>query len=422
MDRKDKRRPGKKAENPALRAAQTADVANAQEVLDSYHKSIKQKLYDWMVELETACNMKLDFKRLADRMMEYGIETTDQKLRMMFNTAEPRKIQLAEMMALCEILHLSVYEFCALPALPETESDLLQEPAPWFRKTGDTPKASGISSLNAPHYYGDYHCYFFKPKHMSAMALGGKKGAEGLPLKEAKLQLREEGGVCFATLTDGDGFTMRGRVFLIERSRQVCTRLLDREGMRMINLLFSYRDYSVTPLMYRTAGMLTVSYNDREAPLFQKMAMFRVKQDLGDSTTESLVRGILTLDSQNILVEKERFDALLREDEAFGGLNPPVRNYCVFRESDFSGTDLPWSYGERVLRLLKLRQISELSSHEIVDDSEDLAKFLMTMQFQDPGDLPLAQISSAHAEEVREKARQLRWQEQCEEDEKTADE
>ena len=41
-------------------------------------------------------------------------------------------------------------------------------------------------------------------------------------------------------------------------------------------------------MFYRTAAMLTISRNLQSAPLFQKIAMFRVKQDLSDPKTDTI--------------------------------------------------------------------------------------------------------------------------------------
>lgn len=356
-----------------------------------YHQDIKERLAAWRENLRKERGMDLDFEALEDRMMDYGIPTTQQKLRAMFDrefTQKSRKIQLAEMIALCQILKLPIYDICALPALSEAVSD-----TPWLKPIkGDIPKSTGVLSLCDPHYYGDYYCYFFMPRHYPRSRLDGKHLAEGIPLKMVQLTITEENGISTAKLIDGtavrqfsleadrEKVLMEGRVFLIERTKLAYCVLMDEKARRIIVLLFSYRNYSTDIMFYRTAAMLTASFDDPAAPLFQKMAMFRVPQELSDPAAEARVRGILALDDRDILVEKDAFDALVLEDPEFARLTPASAQYYRFRESDILDGDLPWKFQDLMQRYLRLRQVSELSPHQIVTNSNVLSDFCRMVQ------------------------------------------
>ena len=358
----------------------TPEELEAEKALKDYHEAIKKKLCQWRTKQENENLMEIDFPMLVQRMQQYGVYTSEQKLKAMFALGNDRKIQLAEIVALCELLRFPLGDICALQRKPD-ETDFRY---PWLKKKSDgtAAKIGEITALTDVHYHHEYHCVYFRTRYHSPLELGGRKPAQAIPLKMVKLKIFMENGTSQAILTDEYGFQISGRVFLIERSRQIFVRLLDAKGLRFIHLLLPYRNYSVDPMYYRTAGMMTISYNDREAPLFQKMAMFRMKPDLRDLATESLIRGILTLDSREIMIEEEDFEALIQEDEAFAELKDFVKpkQYYVFREEDFANPKLSWNREERIRKLLHLRQMSELSAHEIVSDSEDLAKFLKEIQ------------------------------------------
>ena len=344
--------------------------------MDDYYKKVRERLRE---QLNLDDNKtKPDYMKIAKQMEKYGIYASDQKVRAMFDKNNGRVIPAAELAALCEILGLRIGDICAPLKKPAESSESFT-----WDKDGEKKALRGVSALSDVHYIDhEYYCCYFKTKEYSTFALGGKKPAEGIPLKLVRLKIENEGGVSWATLTDDDRFMMKGRVFLIERNRQIFCRLMDEKGLRLIDLMLPYRNYSVDKMWYRTAGMLTISYNREERPLFQKMAIFRKQPDLSRPEIESIVRGILTLDSREIMIKEDDFEALIGEDAAFADLKAisAPKSYYSFRESDFSNTDLSWDTKDGLRRILRLRQMSELASHEIVSDSEDMEKFLKDLQ------------------------------------------
>ncbi len=365
--------------------------AENEQLLVNYHLEIKKRLQAWRKNLQEEQGLDLDFNNLQIIMSKYNIPTTQQKLRAMFddsNTQKDRKIPLAEMIALCQILKLPIYDICALPNLSESVSN-----TPWFKPVrGSKPKTAGVHPLQDPHYYDDYYCYYFTPRHYPRSRLDGKHLAESIPVKMVKLNISEQNGITVARLEDGtparkfnleedrEKVVMEGQVFLIERTQMAYATLLDEKARRIIILLFYYRNYSTDTMFYRTAAMLTASFDNPAAPLFQKMAMFRVPQDLSVPETDAMVRGILTLDDRDILVEKETFEALAKEDKGFEQLTSHSVEYYRFRSGDILDGDLPWSFRELMNRYLRLRQVSQLSPHQIVTNSALLSDFCRMVQ------------------------------------------
>ena len=358
--------------------------------LQVFHDKIKQKLHDWQTELRVEHGLEIDFTALAKVINQrYRIDTSAKILASMFSPpdapdgGDSRKIPLAEMLAVCQELKLPIRDYCVLPSVvaEDTTDDSF---VPWLKKTEkDSAETEGVRSMLDPHYFGTYYVYRFQTKQRTPLELEGKNPADGLPLKEYVLTIAEEHGVSYATMSsteEKDTVSLRGRVFLLTRSRQVYARLVDQDGLRVINLQFSYKKYSTDKLMYRTAASLCTTYNQLEAPLFAKLAMFRERQDLSDPEVENIIRGILTLDNRDILVDERAFARLIAQDENYAKLEPKSKSYYVFQESDFANPNLPWDFETRIQRLLQLRRVSELAAHEIVEDSDHMAYFFKQLQ------------------------------------------
>ena len=195
-----------------------------EQLLAEYHLQIKKRLQAWRENLRNEQSLDLDFNALQIIMAKYKIPTTQQKLRAMFddsNTQKDRKIPLAEMIALCQILKLPIYDICALPDLSESVSN-----TPWFKPVrGNKPKTTGVRPLQDPHYYDDYYCYYFTPRHYPRSRLDGKHLAESIPVKMVKLNISEQNGITVARLEDGTPV----RKFNLEANRARLYEILELE-------------------------------------------------------------------------------------------------------------------------------------------------------------------------------------------------
>ncbi len=157
--------------------------------------------------------------------------------------------------------------------------------------------------------------------------------------------------------------------------------LINSQSILFFSLLFDYHDYTKDVLYYRTAAMTTFSeYPHPQQPLFQKMALFRVKQDLTNPETEKMIRGILTLNSNNILVEKSKFNQMILDNPELSKLNHTLKSYYSFNETDILNQKLPWSYNEKINAILQLRQVSTSPAQEIISDDKNFSQYTKAVQ------------------------------------------
>ena len=140
-------------------------------------------------------------------------------------------------------------------------------------------------------------------------------------------------------------------------------------------------------LYYTTIGMMCFTLNEIHQPLFQKMALFRVEQNLSDPVCEDVIRGILALDTDPILIEQEVFDAAIEHDPYFGeklGLlreNAQLTKPCYqFSEQTIRQSSYPWTLEESSKVILKLKEMSTSPAHEVIHDQEYFRTFIKHYQ------------------------------------------
>ena len=133
--------------------------------------------------------------------------------------------------------------------------------------------------------------------------------------------------------------------------------------------------------------MMTLSYNQTHVPLFQKMAVFRERQNLKDAAQAAVLRGILSLNSSPIILDSETCKKLIREDpvleNAFSPDKALLKDCMIFSEAAIRSSLFMISdkYDKTEL-LLKVRRSSLLPAHEIVSEEDFFARFIREYQIR----------------------------------------
>lgn len=160
--------------------------------------------------------------------------------------------------------------------------------------------------------------------------------------------------------------------------------ITDVEAKRVCVLMFEYKNFSRDILFYRTAGMLTISMNQVHVPLFQKISLFRVKQDLTDPEQLSVLRGTLAMNTGQVMIEKSAFEKALEEESLkkykLNELDYKEQSYFVFSEAALRDSVHDRSSIDPIKVLLKLRELSNFQAHEIVAEPEYFRTFMKTYQ------------------------------------------
>ena len=355
-----------------------------------YNSLVKKRLFKWKRDFERALGEQtLNYSGIADMMFQrFNIKTSPSKIRAMLDGESDREVKLPELVALAQIFDIPLWSICELPETTETPSS---SEFNFSRITKGKLKDSGIHQLTNQYYANDYYCYYFNTRYHYDRLKSGKNGK----IEEAKMTIDIKEGRTIITLKEvqlnttfcGDpqpSFEFTGELKLLENSSIAYSSLSDKYARRAMTLMFRYINLNYDLRHYIPAGMLTFSSNQIHEPLFQKMAVFRVRQDYTNPQTSELLHGILALNSAPLVLDNDTLEEL-RKDKNLAKLlssdKAVFTNCSVFLESSIkSNAYFIQDEAEKINLIFQLRQNSLYPSQEIVSEPEPFTDFIMHYQ------------------------------------------
>lgn len=351
----------------------------------SYNMRVKKRLIEWKDSYEERVGMNLNYTAIAEIMQsKFNIQTSTQKIGAMFDSQSKREVKLQELAALSQIFNIPIQNICEYPNAPSSDIDRS------LLVRGKSSKQGPLKQLDNNFYQGTYYCYYFEPKdHQDYLA-----PVQQTELEEAKLTIDIKQGHTVLTLQElksrkafygqtMPSFTLTGDLYLFENTEMAYALITDPSGRRAMSLMFSFLNLSADVRYYITAGMMTFSSNQTHSPLFQKMAIFRKRQDHKDSKSAEVLRGILALNSSPIVMEENQLNELLKEDPQLNSLITEniKKNCCIISEDALLNNSFSSCNGnEKIQKVLKLKKNSLLPAHELVSESELFADFIRAYQ------------------------------------------
>lgn len=352
-----------------------------------YLKTVKQRLKMRREELAAHYSMDLVIDRLSNVVQKrYGIRTTPSKLKAMFDPEDPRTVPLAELVAVCDILGLSLADVTAMPVQNHEEFSV-------WRKESGQPRKLGVAALENKYYEGRYYCYYYRPKKFRGHLVGEQSENEVQPIWQGELNIRREGERTRATFIESNNtykfdssgilkpLVLTGDVYLLPNMNQVYTTMSDHGGNRHMSLMFNYYNLVKDVLYYKTASLLTVSVNQYRRPVFQKLVMFRTPLDLSDSAVEEVLRGMLSMNHDEFMVEKEKYDTIMAEYKDLDSqLDKDKKTFYVFQEQSLFNKRTSMDYTRKVELILKLKSASTAAALEVFEEPEEFAQYARKLQ------------------------------------------
>lgn len=359
---------------------------------NDYYSKVKERL-NLVVQRYEESGYRVNLSKIAEIIsVKYHIDTSYQTVKSIFitkdnsSTERIRKISLAEIAAICDILQVPMNEICKFETTPAKE--LVPS---WLIPRG-TSRDSLPEVLTNQYYYGDYYCYYFKTKPVSNAKLGNKFAAQESEIRTAKLKIFEKHGFSYATLTETSDtlnfskdrilshFVYEGKLYYLSKQNQAYATLMDEQGKHIICLMFDYHNYTKDVMFYRTAAMLTTSTEQYPRPIYQKMIILRTELDLEDEYYQKILRGMLSLESNNLLVKKEVFDNLAKNNSNLLKFNNSPDEYMAFTESEILNQHNDLSYEQKKELILLLRQYSTLNIQNVAGEDYDFADMVRHIQ------------------------------------------
>ena len=130
--------------------------------------------------------------------------------------------------------------------------------------------------------------------------------------------------------------------------------------------------------------MMTFSLNQTHEPLFQKMAVFRVRQDYKAKESSEILRGILALNTSPIIIDELTLKQLSESDDTLRKLlseENALEKCFVFSESTIRGNSFfILDENQKVKKLLQIRKNSLFPAHEIISEPDSFADFIKDYQ------------------------------------------
>lgn len=365
------------------------NVVDIEENEWNYNAFIKQKLIEWREAFETAnCGAKLNYSEIARKMEEdFRISTSPQKISAMFDIQSSREVKLQELAALCQIFNIPLQDICEYPNAATSDLELSR------LVTRKNSKRFIIKHLSNPYYAGQYYCYYFRPKHFQDKL----KPVEESDIEEAILEISIENGQTTVTFKEMKtsktffrdqtlpSFTLTGKLYHFDNTDMAYSFITDPTGRRAMALMFTFINISADIRYYMTVAMMTFSANQTHVPLFQKMAAFRVRQDIHNNPEVSdVIRGILALNTCPIILDEETLALLAAEDEDIKkliSLDKALKKCYIFSEAAIrSDSFFIQDEDIKMQKILKLRRNSLFPAHEIVSEPDYFADFIKHYQ------------------------------------------
>ena len=354
----------------------------------SYNMLVKKRLIDWQDKFKKENKATLNYTAIAEAMeTHFNIQTSTQKVAAMFNSQSNREIKLQELVALATLFNIPLWDICEYPNNPNSginTASLIKG-----NKTNNGP----IRELNNPYYFTSegqyYYCYYFRPKHFQNRI----RPIDDTPIEEARMSISLKDGHTIVKLEEmksnttffGDpmpSFVLTGKLYHFENTDMAYSFINDDTGRRAMALMFTFLNLSADIRYYMTVGMMTFSLNQTHEPLFQKMAVFRVRQNYQEDQTAEVLRGILSLNSSPLIIDEKTLEKL-KEDEGMRkflseGQSPD--RYYLFNEAILRDSFLISDDHERMLMLLQLRKNSLYPAHEVVSEPDTFTDFIKQYQ------------------------------------------
>jgi len=351
-----------------------------------YNAVVKARLDDWRKKFETHNNVRLNYAAIAEKMKKMGIHTSAQKIGAMFDPEKPeREVKLRELVALCKMFRIPMMEICDFSDFPDhiDVAELVR---------GDGTKGEEIAQFTDKFYIGDYFCYTFEAKHYEDRIYPVQKSN----LEESRLNISIEQGETIVTLSEMKAttsfygkampsFVLKGKLYHLKNTDMAYSFVSDPTGRRSAALFFSYLNLSDDVRYYMTVAKLGISTNQTHMPIFQKMAVFRERQNVYTNAEEAdIVRGILALNTAPIILDEETIEELIREDEDFQRLlstDRALKKCYAFSEMALrcEAFFIEDEY-EKMKKMLKLRKNSMLAGYEVVYEPNNFADFIREYQ------------------------------------------
>lgn len=379
------------------------DKTNELSLKKKHIMQIKNRLNAAKTDYEKLHNIQtLSFRKLHELLKNtYGEFDTPSipTLTSIFDLTKDTKtdVTLTYVVQLAKFFNKSLSYILALPDDSDTSLDPLEK-----IEYGDD-----ASSVTDPHYHGDFVCYMLRSTY-APEDIKDKRKVDTLrdndTIIKADLSISYENDLSTAKMTIHNtrkefnnevqyfDSTLKGNAILINSSQNIILSLVSANN-RPYTIMFDYEPFDNGLVYYREAAVLTNSGGRKKLPHFFKMIILRKEVDSKDY---EYIRGLLSLNVDNVVISKKKFDELCESNEIVKNFSLEYSDYLSLQEKTFYtipeslfelNFDSPLSFESFKKALLILRNNSySLAQIEIGKDNKanTIAKTLQQYTLSEP--------------------------------------
>ena len=300
---------------------------------------------------------------------------------------------MALVVAVCNIFDFNLNEIIQyddhiekLCEIPIKESSVLRRIRGENRDVYETIENKNISFLNNPLYYGTYHCYYFNHKKIDIDMACGKNQPMVNYIKDSTLEIFPQNGETMAVFTEVATtakipFKYKGRVITLNNIDKAYIFLAEEQGRGYKWLIFNHSPFKKRNLHYKEIACLTHTNNSTSCPIFEKMVLTREKIDLGEIYNEDIMRGILTFNTSEILINQETANKFTNAYPELKNIFDDFEPYCKVSSYDILfNNKLKWDYNKKIEALLMLMKSSTNNVQVVVEQLENIHSFFIEFQ------------------------------------------
>ena len=360
-----------------------------------YYKRVREIINKRVKEISDY-GYDINYSKLRTYLYEnYGIIESEKTIAKLFKENEISSIQPHLLVALCNTLGIDIYEALQYPRDIEinykkhiTLKDIFHN-----NKRNQENKAfyeqfipDDISFLSNELYEGVFNCYYFAPIVINNSISNGKKQPQSNYIRHAKLEIKRTNGETVARFTEcetrsGNAFTFVGRVIRLEKVNKIYIFLSEQNGNGFLWLLFNNVHLKKRKLYYKEIAMLTHTLTSESKPIFEKMILTKNELDIKNKENETIIRGILTFDTENILVPENKIDKII-------AMYPKLKfifdtKECFYKISQYdiiNSNRIDMSYNERAEALLNIMSLSNNHTQSVISQEQYMHNYFYDFQ------------------------------------------
>lgn len=380
------------------------DIRYSEEATN-YYRSLRQRFHEFGERLKDNA-MSINYAKLQEILAnKYNLYPELKTLKSLFQYDDKtensdrynKSINMVLVMAVCDIFNLNVSQYTKLERNITEDNQVTDKEYRDLLRCADnnfiTNNNEAIEFIKNPHYFGEYYTYNFSLAQILSSSSAGQYQPQVNPIRESKLTIERPADYSdevTATLEEittesGNRFIFKGRVYRLLNINQIFISLSTTDNISFRWLMFDDIILRKNDLYFKEIAMLSHTYNSPAKPIFTKIILTKNRLDIQNPEIIQMLRGILTFNQDDILIDSNAVKAISESDE-FSDIaeifNPKYEEkfYRINQSSIMNNIHIKWDNEKKQRCILKLMELSMNPVQACVDQASSAHTFWKKIQ------------------------------------------